>query len=224
MVGYDAAIVTDIEGTTRDILREEISLGKMLIRLADTAGLRESTDTVESIGIERAIEELSGAKIIFAVFDGTKPLGDEDMRLIDEIDRRGENALRLAVINKSDLGANMCDEDESLLRNKFSSVHHISAKNGAGFDKLVESAERAFIDGDINIEEDAIIMNERQMSAVEQAYDGIMRACDGLSYGLEIDMCCDDVELAMRALGELDGRNVSEDIVGAIFTRFCVGK
>lgn len=226
IVGYDAAIVTDIEGTTRDVLREEVSLGKVLLHLSDTAGLRRSDDIVESIGIERAKSEIRGAKLIFAVFDGSKPLGDDDKMLIKELSALNSAAFTVAVINKTDLGRVITDdtEDMKLINDSFSCVVPLCAASGDGFGELVDMVERAFIDSEIDLENDAVLINSRQTLAIGTSIDALDRALEGISSGLEIDMCCSDVEEAMARLGELDGRDVSEDIVSEIFTKFCVGK
>ncbi len=226
IVGYDAAIVTDIEGTTRDVLREEVSLGKVLLRISDTAGLRRSDDVVESIGIERAKSEIRGAGIIFAVFDGSRPLGDDDRLLIEEIGSLNSEAFTVAIINKTDLGRVITDESEDMktIGNAFSCVVPLCAATGDGFSLLVDAVEKAFIDSEIDLENDAVLINSRQTLAIGISVEALDRALEGISSGLEIDMCCSDVEEAMSRLGELDGRDVSEDIVSEIFTKFCVGK
>lgn len=226
IVGYDAAIVTDIEGTTRDVLREEVSLGRVLLRISDTAGLRQSDDVVESIGIERAKGEIRSAKLIFAVFDGSKPLGEDDKLLISELAACGADAFTVAVVNKTDLGRVISDgsEDMNTLKAAFSCVIPLCATTGEGAAALTEAVEGAFIDGDLDLDNDAVLINARQTRAIETSLCALDRALDGISSGMPIDMCCSDIEEAMSRLGELDGRDVSEDIVSEIFTKFCVGK
>lgn len=226
IVGYDAAIVTDIEGTTRDVLREEVSLGRVLLRISDTAGLRQSEDIVESIGIERAKSELRGAGLILAVFDGSRPLGADDRLLIEELGSLDTGAFAVAVINKTDLGRVIIDgsEDMETLKGAFSCIVPLCAATGEGLSELTEAVEKAFINSDIDLENDAVLINARQTLAIETALRALDRALEGISSELEIDMCCSDIEEAMARLGELDGRDVSEDIVSEIFTKFCVGK
>jgi tRNA modification GTPase len=222
IVGREAAIVTDIEGTTRDILEETVSFGGVTLRLCDTAGLRETEDKVESIGVERAKGEIREAEMILAVFDGTREPDTDDERLVKELLDSSANVI--AVLNKSDLDNGSKGMTELLARFGFSSPVRMSAKNGEGREELSKEIERRFIDGSIDIKYDAVVADARQYSALIRSIERLDGAINAIRDGFALDLCCIDAEGAMSELGEINGRNVSEDIVGAIFSRFCVGK
>ncbi len=214
IVGRDAAIVTEIEGTTRDVLTETASLGRVTLRLFDTAGLHETADPVERIGIARAEDVMRRAELILAVFNGAEAPTDEDRALIATLSH--SDAAVIAVINKSDLGLS----DVWLYAEAF--AH--SAAEGRGMDVLSETVEQLFTDGKLDSRDGAILTNARQHAAVLASLESVRRALAALDSGAPIDMCCIDAEEAMSALAEVDGREISEDIVSEIFSHFCVGK
>ena len=219
ILGRDAAIVTDVEGTTRDLLTDTALLGHVTLRLTDTAGLHETNDRVERIGVERAERALSEAELILAVFDGS--------REPDVVDEAFANRLRalpgtvVALLNKSDLSGGAVP---AFYREQFANVLPVSALTGEGIDKLAALLDRLFTDGTLDLREDAILTNARQYVAAKRAFEETSRAADSLRRGLPIDLCCSDAEAAMSSLAELDGREVSEDLVSEIFSHFCVGK
>ncbi len=219
ILGYDAAIVTDIEGTTRDVLRETAVLGHTTLRLCDTAGLRETDDRVESIGIARTWEALREAELIVAVFDSSAPLSDEDFALARHAVESGVPTI--ALLNKTDCAAS---DVPCALPDGFSAVLRVSAKTGEGFDRLAEEVDRLFIDGSISLREDAIVTGARQYAALCEANERLGAALDDLMAGVSLDLCCIAVEGALSALGEVDGREIGEEIVAEIFSKFCVGK
>ncbi|MBQ8004880.1 MAG: tRNA uridine-5-carboxymethylaminomethyl(34) synthesis GTPase MnmE [Clostridia bacterium] len=220
IVGRDAAIVTDIEGTTRDVLEQTAALGKVTILLCDTAGLRQTDDRVESIGIERSRDAMAEAELILAVFDLSKPLSEDDEMLIGELSGRSDV---IAVLNKCD-SPNFSDSAAEMISKNFKNSIRLSAKTGAGMEDLVSITERLFDCGDIDLSCDAIVSGARQHASIIRAIDHIASATKALSLGLTVDLCGTDIECAMAALGEIDGREVTEDIVSDIFSHFCVGK
>jgi len=219
ILGYDAAIVTDIEGTTRDVLRENASIGKVMLSLCDTAGLRDTDDKVESIGIERSLREIDNAELILAVFDGSAKPNDDDRELVELIKASGKTAI--ALINKSDVSDG--SEFFELCRGIDGTVS-ISAATGEGFDVLTEVVDGLFIDGNIDIANDAVVTGARQYAALNNSADLLGKVLDDMRAGVSLDACCVGVECAMAALGEVDGREIGEEIVAEIFSRFCVGK
>lgn len=219
IVGRDAAIVTDIEGTTRDVLTETAKLGRVILRLSDTAGLRESGDLVERIGIDRAREAAESAELVLAVFDGSREPDAKDEEFVSYV--TALSGAKIAIINKSDLGIN---EKVEAIQEKFDLVCHMSAENGEGFDALTEIVEKIYIDKNLDTGCDAIISNARQAAAVSSAIEALTIAIEAIEGDLPLEICCAEVENTMSALGELDGRTVSEDIVSRIFANFCVGK
>ena len=219
ILGRNAAIVTDIEGTTRDILTDNAKIGRVVLRVSDTAGLRSSADTVEMIGIDRARQAAEDAELILAVFDGSHEPTDEDKSFISYLNKLG--GVKIAVINKSDLG--YCESYNGLLGG-IDAVCHLSAESGEGFDTLAEAVERIYIDRSLDMGNDAIITNARQCAAVRSAIEALEIANMAILNSLPLEICCAEVENTLSALGELDGRTVSEDIVSRIFANFCVGK
>ena len=218
IVGRDAAIVTDVEGTTRDVLTETAALGRVTLRLFDTAGLRQTEDVVERIGIDRARKALEDAELILAVFDGSVAPDKEDQALAQSLS--GSNATVIAVINKSDLGIT----EENFYKTHFSHTVTLSAKAGEGTEELSALVESCFINGELDTKADTVLTNARQRGAAIATLEALKRAQEGLELGLPVELCCSDCEAAMQAIAELDGRAVSEDIVSHIFSHFCVGK
>ncbi|MBO5882857.1 MAG: tRNA uridine-5-carboxymethylaminomethyl(34) synthesis GTPase MnmE [Clostridia bacterium] len=219
LLGYEAAIVTDIEGTTRDILKDTATVGRVTLRLCDTAGIRSTSDRVEEIGIERAMNELENASLALAVFDSSRELESEDIALAEKIKELGIPAI--AIFNKSDLAV-QCDMTE--LEKLFERSIHISAMRGDGFDSLKATLEEMFIDGDIDVTTDPIVTGARQFAAISSATEILDSALASLEADIPLDLCCVNIESAMSALGEVGGREIGEEIVGEIFSKFCVGK
>ena len=214
LAGYDRVIVTDIPGTTRDTVEEIVKVGGVKLRLIDTAGIRETEDTVEAIGVERSRKAVENADMVIFVCDGSQPLTPEDEAIIDLCCDR-ENAV--ALINKSDLGQAVepCDLP-------FMNVISICAATGEGLDQFADVVEVLF-DSDTPCD-GSVLTNARQYDAIRRAYDAIQRSLKELRRGLTPDMVLIDVEEAMAAMGEVTGATVREDITARIFERFCVGK
>ena len=214
LAGFDRAIVTDIPGTTRDTVEETVMVGGVKLRLIDTAGIRETGDTVEAIGVERSKQAIENAQLVLFVCDGSKPLTEEDETIID-LCTEHENAV--ALINKADLGAVVEPGDLP-----FMNVIEVCAKSGKGLDQLADVVEVLF-ENDTPCD-GSILTNARQADACRRAYDAIVRSLKGLRSGLTPDMVLIDVEEAMEAMGEVTGATVRDDITARIFERFCVGK
>ena len=214
LAGFDRAIVTDIPGTTRDTVEETVMVGGVKLRLIDTAGIRETDDTVEAIGVERSKQAIENAQLVLFVCDGSKPLTEEDEAIID-LCTEHENAV--ALINKTDLGAAVEPGDLP-----FMNVIEICARTGDGLDQLADVVDVLF-ENDTPCD-GSILTNARQADACRRAVDAICRSLQGLCTGLTPDMVLIDVEQAMEAMGEVTGSTVREDITARIFERFCVGK
>ena len=222
IVGREAAIVTDIEGTTRDLLEETVQFGRVTLRLCDTAGLRETADAVESIGVERAKAVMKHAELVLAVFDGTREPDEEDNTLLDEL--RGSGACVIPVINKCDEWGENSPMAEAIKEAGFNNAVGISAASGEGMDALSRLVDEKFTDGEIDLRYDAVVADARQYAALLQASESLRATVDEMRSGYELDACCIDAEGAMSALGEINGHHVGEDIVSSIFHKFCVGK
>ncbi|NMA37467.1 MAG: tRNA uridine-5-carboxymethylaminomethyl(34) synthesis GTPase MnmE [Papillibacter sp.] len=217
LLGYDRAIVTASAGTTRDTIEEKLALGDVLLRLIDTAGLRDSADEAEKLGIERSRAAARDAGLVLAVFDGSKPLSPEDYEVI----KASQLAPRaLAIINKNDL---KCILDVGELRKYYKSNIFVSALTGEGLSEL-SSIVKELLGQDKQVSIGEILVNSRQYDAISRAYTALLRAKAALTEGLTPDAVLIDTEEAIAALGELSGRTVRDDIVDTIFSRFCVGK
>lgn len=216
LTGYDRSIVTEIEGTTRDVVEETVNLNGCILRISDTAGMRETGDIVEKLGVERSRKKLERAAIVFAVFDLSKPLSDEDKELIDEC--KDKNVI--PIINKTDLEPRL---DFDYIKNKLGSPLFISAKSGDGYNELCDRV--AELMGTKNFDTtSAMLVNERQRICCQKASDALKDALEALNLGLTPDaigVCIDD---AIAALLELTGQKASEAVVDEVFKQFCVGK
>ena len=214
LAGYERVIVTEVAGTTRDTVEETVMVGKTRLRLIDTAGIRETDDKIEAMGVQRSKDAVEKADLVIFVCDGSQELTQED-REIMELCLDHQHAL--ALINKSDLGK--CVQPSDL---PFMQVIEISATTGEGLDLIADVVELMFA-GDTPCD-GSILTNARQHVACRRAYEAILRSLQGLKLGLTPDAVLTDVEEAMEAMGEVTGATVREDITARIFERFCVGK
>ena len=217
LVGYDRAIVTDVPGTTRDTVEARCKLGGVVLKLIDTAGLRDTEDAVERIGVARSRAALEEARLALLVVDGSEPLTAEDLAAMDE----AEKAPRvLCLVNKSDrpLAA-----DVEALRRRFPNLRVVSAATGAGLEELEGDIAALFPTGGAEAAGE-LLTNARQAEAARRALAGVERAGESLAAGITPDALLTDVEEALSALGELTGASVREDVTARIFQRFCVGK
>ena len=216
LLGYDRAIVTDIAGTTRDTVEEKVLVGSVLLRLCDTAGIRDAADTVERLGVERAQQAAQRAELALLVLDGSAPLTREDEEAIAAA-RRARRML--VLVNKADLPQVL---DTAALRVRFGEVIPLSARGGAGVDALCRAVEELFAGGETPRGE--LLTNARQAESAQRALDAVRRAEQALRSGLSPDAVLTDAEEALEALAEFSGKRVRDDLVATIFSRFCVGK
>ena len=210
ILGYDRAIVTDIPGTTRDTIEEKAVLGGTLLRLLDTAGLRETDDPVEREGVSRARGAAASAGLVLAVLDGSSPLTEEDEAVLAAARSAPAHIL---VQSKADLPSAWTMEG----------AVPVSARTGAGLEDLGRAVAALFPE-DASVPVGETLTNPRQADAVARALDYIRAARQAMEAGITPDAVLTEVEGALSALGELNGRTVREDITNGIFSRFCVGK
>ena len=216
LLGYDRAIVTDVAGTTRDTVEEKAEVGGVLLRLIDTAGIRQGGDAVESLGVERSRAAAKNASLAVLVLDGSRPLTQED-----------EDAIALAqtvphlivAVNKSDLPRAV---DIGGLADRFDNVASVSAATGEGLDVLTDAIAAQFPVG--STAGGALLTNARQADAANRALSAVAEARSALRIGMTADVVLTDCESALAALGELNGKQVRDDLIDTIFSRFCVGK
>lgn len=213
LLGFERAIVTDIPGTTRDTIEEKLRLGGVLLRMTDTAGLRETSDEIERLGVMRSRKAMESAELVIAVFDGSVGFTEEDEQLLRDAERAPHG---IAVISKSDLGK------AAILPETILPTVELSSVTGEGLDSLGEEVARMFPMPDAPAGE--ILTNARQAEAVQRALDALHVSRRDMNAGCTPDIVLTELEEAMSALGELTGRTVREDVTNRIFERFCVGK
>lgn len=213
LLGYERAIVTSVPGTTRDTIEEKLRLGSLLLRLTDTAGIRDTSDEVERLGVERSRRALEQAALVIAVIDGSGELCGEDLAVL----RRAEKAEKaVLVLSKSDL------ETRAVLPETTLPTVTLSAVTGEGLDELERVIRELFPLPQVPAGQ--ILTNARQAEAVGRARQSVEAALQAMREGRTPDIVLTESELAMAALGELSGRHVREDVTARIFERFCVGK
>ena len=214
LAGFERVIVTDIPGTTRDTVEQSVLVGSTRLRLIDTAGIRETGDTVEALGVQRSRQALEQADLVLFVCDGSQPLTPEDREIMDAC---CDAPHAIALVNKVDLGQVVEPGDLPFLN-----VICTSLPEGRGLDQLADVIDLEF-QGETPCD-GSILTNSRQFDACRRAYEAMLRALQGLQLGLTPDAVLTDVEEAMEAMGEVTGATVREDITARIFERFCVGK
>ncbi len=216
LTGTQRSIVTDIEGTTRDIVEDNVMLGDIMLRLADCAGIRETGDTVESIGVQKMLSRLDTAQLILAVFDSSRPLSEEDFRFISLI--KGKNVI--PIINKSDLYPII---DTDYIEKELGKSVTLSAMRGDGLAQLEQAIrERCKIK---RLDPAAgFLANERQRQCAADAKKSADSAYRALTSGMTADVAGLELEAALSSLYELSGKSASEEVIDRIFQRFCVGK
>lgn len=214
--GTEKSIVTEIAGTTRDIVEDTVNVGGITLRLADTAGVRETDDLVESIGVDRAVKRLENAELVLAVFDASRELNDSDRRLIDLC--KGKKAI--GIINKTDLDKNHLNGE---IEKNFSQTVFISAKKGTGKDDLAKAVEELLGTADFDTSAVAVV-NERQCECCKKALEALYDAENALSLGLTMDAVTVCLDSAIENLMVLTGEKATELVVNEIFAQFCVGK
>ncbi len=214
LAGFERVIVTEIAGTTRDTVEETVMLGTTRLRLIDTAGIRQTSDKIEAMGVDRSRREIENADVVFFVCDGSEPLTRDDLEVIDIC---VDCPKVVALINKSDLKPRVFPSDLP-----FDTIIPICAKTGEGISLLSDVIEEMFA-GQMPCD-GSILTNPRQFDAIRRSYEALQQAISGLQAGLTPDAVLTDVECAMEAMGEVTGATVREDITARIFERFCVGK
>lgn len=216
LAGEDRAIVTNVPGTTRDVIEESIRIGPVVLRLYDTAGLRDTQDPVEKIGIDRAMKQARDSYLILAVFDSSDSISDEDLMVM----ARTHGKRTIAVLNKSDLPSALNIET---IRKRFEYVVAVSALTGEGIDELNECIAKV-VGMNGTAFDGGVITNARQAAALVRAAERCEEAFYAAQSGMTPDAVVMDTEGAIAALGEITGQSVRDDIVATIFDKFCVGK
>ena len=218
LVGEERAIVTDIEGTTRDVLEENIQLQGVSLNIMDTAGIRETKDVVEKIGVDKAKNHANEADLIIYVADASRPLDDNDEEIIEMI--RDKQAI--VLLNKSDLDMVVTKEELQEKLNKPMIV--ISAKEEQGIKELEETLKEMFFHGDISFNDEVYITNIRPKTALQDAAESLEKVLISIENGMPEDFYSIDLLDAYESLGSITGETIGEDLVNEIFSKFCMGK
>lgn len=214
--GTEKSIVTEIAGTTRDVVEDTVNVGGITLRLADTAGVRETDDVVESIGVDRAVKRLENAELVLAVFDASRQLNEQDKRLIELC--KGKKAI--GIINKIDTDKNYLNGE---IKKNFPQTVFISAKTGEGKEELSRAIEELLGTADFDTSAAAVV-NERQCDCCKKALDALRDADNALILGMTMDAVTVCLDSAVENLMILTGEKATELVVNEIFAQFCVGK
>ena len=218
LVGEDRAIVTEIAGTTRDILEEYISLNGITLRVIDTAGIRETEDVVEKIGVGKAKQMAEDADLILYVVDSSLPLDDNDREIMELLSGRKS----IVIYNKTDLEAAV--DIEELKEKTGSPVIPVSVVEETGISQLEDEIKRMFFHGELSFNDEVYITNARHKAALEESKESLKLVMDSIAMGMSEDFFSIDLMNAYESLGRIVGESVGEDLVNEIFSKFCVGK
>lgn len=221
LLGEERAIVTDIAGTTRDTLEEQINLHGIILKLIDTAGIRQTEDIVEKLGVDKSRRFAREADLIIYVVDGSTGLDDNDMDIISMINE-GVQGKVIVLLNKSDLQAKTTEEDIKGFID--CPVISISAKEQSGIEELEKKLEEMFLGGEISYNDEVMITRARQKDALQQAKESFLLVRDGAAMSVPEDLLTIDLMNAYEELGKVIGESVEEDLVNEIFGKFCMGK
>lgn len=223
LVGEDRAIVTDVEGTTRDILEESINLDGVTLQIIDTAGIRDTKDQVEKIGVEKAREHAKEADLIIYVADSSRELDENDMEIIDILKEKQS----IVLLNKMDLDNILTKEimEKRLKDNGVcTTIIPISAKEEKGIEQLEETLKDMFYEGKLDFNDEIYITNARHKAALQRSMDSLLQVKKSIEDEMPEDFYSIDLMEAYEALGEIIGESVGEDLVNTIFSEFCMGK
>lgn len=215
----DRAIVSDIEGTTRDTIEEFINIKGIPLKIVDTAGIRKTNDKIEEIGVNKTLNIVEEAELVLAIFDNTKPLNNNDIDILNLI----QNKNAIILLNKTDINKFNLEKDNKII-NTNKKIIKISAQKGIGIDELYNEIENLFNIKQIDSENEIIITNMRHKSQINLAIENIQKAIESINLNLPIDIISIYIKQTLEDLGKITGENISEDIINEIFSKFCLGK
>ena len=218
LTGKERAIVTDVPGTTRDVLKETISIGGAALKLVDTAGIRKASDTVEKIGIDLAREEASNADLVLYVADSSVQMDENDKEILELV----KDKKVIVLLNKSDLPpVTTADDIKKVCEYPYI---EISAAEGSGIEELKEKIKQMFFNGEISFNDEVFITNVRHKNALEETLSSLENVTEAIECGIPEDVYAIDIYGAVNTLDSIIGGNISEDLVDTIFEKFCMGK
>ena len=218
LLGEERAIVTDIEGTTRDTLEEYINLDGITLNVVDTAGIRDTEDIVERLGVDKALDIIEEADLILYIVDGTTPLDENDLNILDKI----KDKKVITIINKNDLDIVV---DKLLITSHIDTkIVELSAKEGTGIESLHSVIKDMFFDSNVSYNDELYITNTRHKFLLQETMDSLTRVMESISLGMEEDFLSIDLMAAYASLGKIIGEELEDDLVNKIFSEFCMGK
>ena len=231
LVGEERAIVTDVAGTTRDVLRETVMLGNLCLNVADTAGIRETEDTIEKIGVKRALKYADDADLVIYVVDASTDLDENDREIASLIREKK----KIILLNKSDLDGRVTEEEirdlfgelpgvEEEMTEQETVIVNTSFKEGNGMDTVEETVKEMFFQGQIGSSNEIVITSVRHKKALEEAYNSLILVEKSLEEGMPEDFYSIDLMDAYASLGRIIGEEVDDDLVEEIFSKLCMGK
>lgn len=221
LLNEEKAIVTDIEGTTRDVIEETLIIGNLVLNVSDTAGIRETDDVVEAIGVNKSLKAIDDTDMIIYLIDLSRGLNSRDIELLEKI--KGQNKPYIIGLNKVDISREKIEDVKSQLGNH-KNIIGISSKTGEGIVELKDTIEEIFNISNIDSEESRIIVNERHKDLLEKARNSVIKAKEIAEMGESLDVAAIDIKEATEMLGNITGKNASSDVVNKIFEKFCLGK
>lgn len=219
ILNEDRAIVSDLAGTTRDTIEEFINIDGVPLKLVDTAGIRKTDDTVERIGVKKAISLIKDADLVIAIFDSSEKLDEDDYKILELI----KNKKSIVLLNKCDLSPKSL-ETINYISNSNKNVIKASMKTKKGLDKLYKMISDMFNNNEIEMNDGIIITNIRHKTQIHKAIESIKRTKESINQNMTIDIVAIGIKEILEDLGEITGNNVSEDIIDKIFSKFCLGK
>ena len=218
LLGEERAIVTDIEGTTRDTLEEYINIDGITLNIVDTAGIRTTSDTVEKIGVDKAIASIDDADLILYIVDGTTTLDENDFKIMDKI----KDKKSITLVNKNDLDTVV---DKVLITNTINTkILEISAKEGTGKETLHTLLKEMFFNNELNYNDELYITNMRHKALLLEAKESLSKVLESIHLMMGEDFLTIDLMAAYASLGKIIGEELEDDLVNKIFAEFCMGK
>ena len=218
LLNEERAIVTDVEGTTRDTIEEYITLDGIPFKVVDTAGIRETEDTVEKIGVKKAIEIANKSDLIIAIFDISKEINDEDKNILNILKNRNS----IILLNKIDLNNYLINEE--LFKEYSENIIKISTKTQEGIEDLIQVMKKLTQTDEINVDGENIVINSRHKISVVKAKESLKKAIETLEAGMPIDVISIYIKEILEELGKITGESVTDDVISEIFAKFCLGK
>ena len=218
LLNEERAIVTEIEGTTRDTIEEFISVEGIPFKLIDTAGIRETEDTVEKIGVKKAIEIAKDSDLIIAIFDITKKLNDEDEKILEIL----KNRKSIIILNKIDL--KQAGVEKEIFEKYSKNIVTLSTKTQEGMQELLEMMQKMVVTEEIKTDNELLVINSRHKALISKAIVSLNKAIDTLNAGMPVDVIAIYIKEILEELGKITGESVTDDIISEIFSKFCLGK